>query len=196
MESLAAPLLACVLAVLACPNNAVAQNFDWSVGGYGGRYYDSEPAGFLEGRANYLNQSILALNASKTVWRAQDWPLSLELDGIVGQQFGMESLTEIALVPVLRWGGFPWNHLVNTAVRVGPLGISYTSKVSDLERGIDGKGSQFLNYLMLEVAVSHPQHKAHEFFARLHHRCTVYDLLNNYGANGQDFAVLGYRHRF
>ena len=31
---------------------------------------------------------------------------------------------------------------------------------------------------------------------RLHHRCAVYDLLNNYGANGEDFLSFGYRVRF
>jgi hypothetical protein len=33
-------------------------------------------------------------------------------------------------------------------------------------------------------------------FVRLHHRCAVYDLLNNYGANGEDFLAFGYRYRF
>jgi len=30
----------------------------------------------------------------------------------------------------------------------------------------------------------------------LHHRCTIYDLMNNYGANGEDFFALGWRRRF
>jgi hypothetical protein len=31
---------------------------------------------------------------------------------------------------------------------------------------------------------------------RLHHRCAVYDRINDYGANGEDYFSLGYRHRF
>ncbi len=28
---------------------------------------------------------------------------------------------------------------------------------------------------------------------RLHHRCAIYDTLNNYGAHGEDFFAMGYR---
>jgi hypothetical protein len=100
------------------------------------------------------------------------------------------------LAPVVRWGGFPWNHLVQTDLRLAPLGVSYTSEVGPLERGPGGQGSNFLNFLMIEAAFSSPHNPADELFMRLHHRCAVYDLLNNYGANGQDFFAVGYRKRF
>lgn len=169
---------------------------DWSVGVYGGKFYDTEPAGLTQGKASFLNQHLLAVTASKTVWRSQDWPLSLEIDGMIGQQFGIDSLTEIAVAPVLRWSRFPWNDTLQTDLRLGPLGFSYTSKVSSLELGPEGKGSQTLNFLMIELAFSRPQDKSQEVFVRLHHRCAVYDLLNNYGANGEDFLAFGYRVRF
>jgi hypothetical protein len=50
--------------------------------------------------------------------------------------------------------------------------------------------------LFVEAAFSSPKATAHEFFVRLHHRCAIYDLLNNYGANGEDFLSFGYRHKF
>jgi hypothetical protein len=186
-----------VLAVLMClPLWVQAQAHDWSVGAYAGKYYDTEPAGFVEGRAGFVEQHLVALTASKTVWRSATLPLSLELDGMVGQQSGVASLGEIAVAPAVRWAGFPWNSTVHTSVSFAPLGISYTTSVSPLERGKDGKGSQMLNWLFLEVALSRPSDKSTEFFARLHHRCAVYDLLNNYGANGEDFFALGLRRRF
>jgi len=163
---------------------------------YVGKYYDTEPAGFIEGRAGFVDQHLIALTATKTVWRSASLPLSLELDGMVGVQSGVATLGEIAVAPALRWHGFPWNDKVHTSISVAPLGISYTSSVSPLERGPNGQGSQTLNWLFLEVALSSPGNKANEFFARLHHRCSVYDLLNNYGANGEDFFALGFRRRF
>jgi hypothetical protein len=183
-------------AVLVHPVNAIGAEPDWSLGVYGGQYHDTDPGSFLQGRANFLNQHMLALTASKTVWRSQTLPMSLEIDGMIGQQFGIQSLTEIAVAPVLRWSSFPWKNTLQTDVRLAPFGISYTSTISSLERGPSGNGAQVLNFLMLELAFSRPQMKSKEVFLRLHHRCTIYDLLNNYGANGEDFLAVGYRVRF
>ena len=185
------------LAVLmAMPLGAWAHESDWSIGVYTGQYHDAEPAGAIAGRAHYFNQYLLAVTASKTLWRSSTLPLSIELDGMLGQQWGQASLTEVAVAPVLRWSGFPWRDVLRTDLRLAPLGISYTSTVSPLELGANGQGSRTLNYLFVEAAFSRPQAKAHEVFVRLHHRCAIYDLLNNYGANGEDFLTIGYRHKF
>jgi len=188
--------LRALAAGLLLPALAWAEPRDWSLGAYAGQYYDSEPAGFSQGRANYLNHYIVALTASKTLWRAQEWPLSLEVDAMVGHQFGQATLQEFAIAPVLRWSGFPWNSVLPTSIRAGPLGYSYTTIVNPLEQTERGEGSRHLNFLMLELAFSSPRAREHEVFVRLHHRCTIYDLINNYGANGQDFLTLGYRRFF
>ena len=185
-----------VSSLLLLPGGAKAKEPDWSLGAYGGKYYDSEPAGFVQGNANFKDQYIFALNASKTVWRSASLPLSLEIDAVLAQQSGQASLTELAVAPVARWSGFPWNNWVQTSLRLAPLGVSYTSEISPLELGPGGQGSRFLNFLMVEVAFSSPQNKSNEVFMRLHHRCAVYDLINNYGANGEDFFTIGYRKYF
>lgn len=169
---------------------------DWSIGGYAGQYYDSEPAGFTQGRANYVNQYLVALTASKTVWRAEKLPLSLEIDGMIGHQFGQATLQEFAIAPVLRWSGFPWNETLPTSFRFGPIGYSYTTIVSPLEQNASGEGSRHLNFLLAEVTFSRPESRSHEVFVRLHHRCSAYDVINNYGANGEDFLAFGYRRFF
>lgn len=179
------------------PASAFCDESDWSIGGYGGQYYNSEPAGLLTNQnATFLDQYIVALTATRTVWRSKALPLSLEIDGMVGLQFGLASLSEIAVAPVLRWSSFPWKETLQTDFRFGPLGASYTTSVSALERGIDGSGSRALNLLLIEFAFSPPRMKSKEVFMRLHHRCDIYDLLNKYGANGEDFLVFGYRRHF
>jgi hypothetical protein len=178
------------------PGSAFCAEPDWSISTYGGQYYDTEPGGFIDGNANYLNQYLIAVTASKNVWRSKFLPLSLEIDGMIGQQFGLASLSEIGISPVLRWSGFPWNRFLQTDFRAAPLGISYTTPVSPLEKGPNGQGSKVLNLLLLELAFSLPQKTSNEFFVRLHHRSDIYDLLNSYGANGEDFLTLGYRQYF
>lgn len=194
-RSAAAPLLL-LSALFLLPLDARSEELNWSLGGYGGQYYDTEPAGIIKGKAGFVNHYMLALNGSKTVWRSETLPLRLEIDGVIAQQFGVATFNEIAVAPVLRWSGFPWNKYLPTSIAAGPLGVSYTTIVSPLEKNVSGEGSQVLNFLMLEVAFASPQDPSKEVFVRLHHRCTIYDLLNNYGANGDDFLTLGYRVRF
>jgi len=182
---------------LTIPSTAFCDEFDWSLGVYGGQYYDSMPAGLLaQGNANFLNQYLLAITASKTVWSSKSLPLSLEMDGMIGQQIGMHALGEIGVSPALRWSGFPWSEILHTAIRFAPLGISYSTDVSTLERGKNGQVSRTLNLLLIEFDFSLPQLQSKELFVRLHHRCTIYDMLNDYGANGEDFLAIGYRQFF
>ena len=184
------------MVLLTSPVAVHANAPDWSVGVYGGQYHDTEPAGFLTGRSQFQSQYLLALTASKTVWRSRDWPVAVEVDGMIGQQWGQASVTEAAVAPVLRVHGWPGGKPWPLDLRLAPFGISHTSVVSPLERGPDGKGSQTLNFLMIEAAMSFDKQGRHEWFARLHHRCTIYDLINTHGANGEDFFTLGWRRRF
>jgi hypothetical protein len=186
--------LSCILLML--PGLSWATAKDWGIGFYTGQYYDSEPGFIIQGQGNYLNQYMVALTMSKRVWRAKEWPLSMEIDGMVGHQFGPATLQEFAIAPVARWSGFPWSRVLPTSFRAAPLGYSFTSVVSPLERGPSGDGSRQLNFLILELAFSSPKAKDHEVFLRLHHRSSIYGLLNTFGANGQDYTSLGYRRFF
>lgn len=184
------------VAGLLFPASTGAAEREWSVGAYAGKYYDTEPAGFSQGNYDYLNHYIVAVTASKMLWNAESWPFAIELDGMLGYQFGLATLQEVAVAPVARWYGFPWNQYLQTDVRFGPVGISYTSIVSPIERGPNGDGSHFLNFLLFELGFSLPEKKEHEVFLRLHHRCSGYDTINNFGANGEDFFAFGYRQYY
>jgi hypothetical protein len=150
----------------------------------------------MEGRANYLEQYLLAITASKTLWQSQSQPFALELDGMLGIQGGLGDLQEVAIAPALLWSGFPGRNVLRTDFRFAPLGLSYTSAVSPLERGRGGQGSNTLNWLFIEAAFSSPKSPSDEYFIRLHHRCAIYDLLNDFGANGEDFLAFGFRRQF
>jgi len=188
-------LLLCTFLVV--PMHAYCEVFDWSIGGYAGQHYDTAPAWILEGDARFAKQYIVAITASKTIWRAETWPLSFEIDGMIGHQSGVATMQEIGIAPVMRWDGFPWNETLQTGLRLAPLGISYTTSISPLERGpVTGKGSRTLNLLLIELGFALPSMRSNEVFVRLHHRCSIYNLMNDYGANGEDFLAFGYRYRF
>jgi hypothetical protein len=188
-------LLLCTCLMMPMP--AYCEAFDWSIGGYAGQHYDTAPAWILEGDARFAKQYIVAITASKTIWRAETLPLSFEIDGMIGHQSGVATMQEIGIAPVARWDGFPWNETLQTGLRLAPLGISYTTSISPLERGpVTGKGSRTLNLLLIELGFSLPSMRSNEVFVRLHHRCSIYNLMNDYGANGEDFLAFGYRYRF
>lgn len=189
-------LLTSLWMACAVPAMASAKNEEWHLGAYAGKYYDTNPAGFTQGNANFLGQHLFALTAKKALWQSASLPLTLELDAMAGVQGGIATLGEVAVAPAVRWSGFPWNHVVHTSVSLAPLGVSYTTSVSPLERGKNGEGSQWLNWLFIETAFANPKNKSTEFFMRLHHRCTIYDWINNYGANGQDYFAMGLRMKF
>ena len=188
------------LLILVCalhtPRSAHSEIAPWRVGIYAGSYYDTDPGELIGGNARFVDQYLLALNANKTVWQSDSWPLALEIDGMLGQQTGQGVLQEIGLAPLLRWNRFPWDQTVGTALRFAPFGISYTTTIGPMERGPTGQGSQTLNLMLLELAFSAPGKPSDDYFVRLHHRCNIYNVLNNYGANGEDFLVFGYRRAF
>ena len=71
MKQIQSALFLVSLCLLVLPSSAFCEESDWSVGAYVGQYYDTEPAGWSQGKANYLDQYLVALTASKTLWRSQ-----------------------------------------------------------------------------------------------------------------------------
>lgn len=96
---------------------------------------------------------------------------------------------------LLRYHHFPWDRHLNTTVAFGE-GFSYTSERSLMETE---KASQetrrLLNYLAVEVTLSHPQHPDWSLVYRIHHRSGIFGLMG--GLKGvSDFYNLGIRYHF
>ena len=175
---------------------AETNNHEYSFGTYVGKFHDSDPLILLTGPSStFENHYIGALTISKTVWRSETYPLAVEIEGDAAYQFGEFELGEFGIVPLIRWRGFPWNEHAPTTLRFGPIGVSWTTSVSPFEKTSKG-GSQWLNFLVLDVGFSLPGHEDNEVFLRLHHRCAMYQTMNDYDSNGEDFLAIGFRHYF
>lgn len=191
-------VLAILVTLLLPVQSALADDskHDASLGAYVGQFYNTYPEALLLGqKTEFKDQYIASLSLTKKTWQSASLPLSIEIEGVLSYQFGKASIGEIGVVPVFRWDGFPWNESLKTDLRFGPLGLSYTSSVSPLERSAKG-GSRWLNFLMPEVGFSLPSSKGKEVFLRLHHRCSLFNTLNDYGTNGEDFFGVGFRSYF
>jgi hypothetical protein len=140
---------------------------------------------------------LIDFHAVYTAYRFERIPLELELEGGFAQRFGQNHQSEFDLIPMARWTWFPWNGLVYTNFRLGLLGASYVTGISQWELQNSGanKGSRFLNLLLPEVTFSSSPEAPFEVFVRVHHRSGIYGRINgiggasNYPAVGVRFAI-------
>ncbi|MGD9545588.1 MAG: hypothetical protein AB7F41_16395 [Methylocystis sp.] len=149
---------------------------------------------------NFASGILVDAHAVYTAYRFQSIPLELELEGGVAKRFGSREAGqqwEFDLIPMARWTYFPWNDFVYTNFRLGLIGASYVTGISDFERQFDSSGhsSRFLNLLVPELTVSPYKEAPFEVFVRVHHRSGVYGLINgvhgasNYISTGIRFTA-------
>jgi hypothetical protein len=149
----------------------------------------------------FVNNYLIDGHAVYTFYRFAHAPIDLELEGGVAQRIGQPGYnqTEFDLIPMLRWKYFPWNQFIYTNFRAGLIGASYATGVSPWEAANaqnGGKGSNYLNFLRLEIDLAPSDHSPFEVFVGLHHRSGIFGLINgshggsNYWMTGIRFNVL------
>lgn len=149
---------------------------------------------------NFASGLLVDAHAVYTAYRFQSIPIELELEGGIAKRFGNSQAGqqwEFDLIPMARWTYFPWNDYVYTNFRLGLIGASYVTGISEFERQFDSSGhsSRFLNLLVPELTVSPSKEAPFEVFVRVHHRSGVYGLINgvhgasNYISTGIRFTA-------
>lgn len=121
-------------------------------------------------------------------------PLDLEIEGGVAKRFGSREAGqqwEFDLIPMARWTYFPWNDYIDTNFRLGLIGASYVTGISEFERQFDSSGhsSRFLNLLVPEITVSPYKEAPFEDFVRVHLRSGVYGLITESMARRTTFQL-------
>jgi hypothetical protein len=149
---------------------------------------------------NFASGILVDAHAVYTAYRFQTIPIELEIEGGIAKRFGSLEAGqqwEFDLIPMARWTYFPWNDYIYTNFRLGLIGASYVTGISDFERQFDSSGhsSRFLNLLVPELTVSPYKEAPFEVFVRVHHRSGVYGLINgvhgasNYISTGIRFTA-------
>jgi hypothetical protein len=172
-------------------------DFDWSdkrwfVSGYlGVAAADNLSTLLFRGRANYQHQYVALFTLGREIGSLANL-MRFEWETGLGVHFGDQSFVDAHLYFVARWIAFPWNRWLPTTIAVG-TGPSLASARPDLENE-NGKAGYYKNGLMLEVTVAPPDSPDWMVAARIHHRSSLFGLLN--AGSPSDYVTIGIKHRF
>jgi hypothetical protein len=143
--------------------------------------------------ADYIDDYLAVAALSRRYARYYDGDLQLEAEGQTVYHFGHEQYWEFNAVPlVVRWRRFPWNHTIATSTAFG-MGLSYTTKLPDIEVELEGESHKTLIYWVAEITAGLPD-EPWALSLRLHHRSVAYGLMGDEG--GMNAVGLGLRWQF
>ena len=137
---------------------------------------------------------LIAANIDYRFHKFDTLPLQLEGEFDVAKRFNGANEWEVDVLPMVRWTSFPWNRFLYTNARVGALGFSYATGISDWERqnSGDNKGARLLQFLVMELTFAPSKTSSSEAFIRIHHRSGDYGLFNG-AAGGSNYLAVGFR---
>lgn len=173
---------------------------NWKLGFYWGRSYRARLMNAVATPWNTIGTYYDSyLSGGNLVYRAIDLPnlpISLELD-FAGSFHAPEGYAEFRVTPTFRWKWFPWNNYVYTNLRVGPFGLSYATKVSDLERTQveNYHSAKLLNSTIVEWTFAPSENSPWEAFWRIDHRCGVWGTFDGV-VGGTNYMTVGFRASF
>ncbi len=170
------------------------------VGGYFGALTNESLIGVVllhPWREDIQSGFMVDANAIYTAYRFQNIPIELELEGDVAKRFGNDYTGrqwEFDLIPMARWTYLPWNNYIYTNFRLGLLGASYVTGVSQFEKNFDSShhGNRFLNFLVPELTFSPSKDAPFEVFVGVHHRSGIFGLIDGVHG-GSNYIYTGMR---
>ena len=144
--------------------------------------------------ADYVDEYLVVAGLSREYGRSfYDGALKLEAEGQTAYHFGQQEYWELNAVPLLvRWHRFPWNNTIATTAGFG-LGLSYTTRLPDIEVKLEGESKRLLVYWVAEITAGLPD-RPWALSLRLHHRSVAYGLMGDEG--GMNAVGLGVRWQF
>ena len=167
----------------------------WFASLYVGQFSNTALNEIVRFNTRLESSEVYVLSLGKELTRYKD-KLGIEVEGQVGAHSGEQNHMEINAALTLRWHPFPWDRYVDTSLAFGN-GISYAFEDPPLEirEADDEKTSKTLYYILVELAFSVPQRPQWDLFVRIHHRSSVFGLINGLFA-ASNFVGMGVRYHF
>ncbi len=184
-----------VLAVMCVTTGTAEAQEKWFISVYGGQVSDTAFNEIIRFHTKFEDYYLAALTLGREFWSYKD-KLALELEGQFVQHFEGKAHQEFNAALNLRWLPFPWDDYIDTSVAMGN-GISYATRDPEfeIETADDNLTSQVLYYMMLEVAFSLGKQSDWTVFTRIHHRSSVFGLIEGTFA-ASNYVCAGLRYRF
>ena len=190
----ACAVLAVVLFLATSPVRA-AEPADRALTGYVGRITAVNAWHDIVTEPNHLEFTdayLATLALAHTLGRYRQNGLGIETEGQIVYNFGDQSHWEFNAALASRWYRFPWNESLATTSAFG-LGLSYATKVPEVEVALEGSSKQLLVYWVWEITFARPGARW-AVSVRLHHRSTGFGLMAEDG--GMNAMAAGLRFEF
>ena len=144
-------------------------------------------------QARFVDDTYMVdLALARDFYQYKDW-LRFELEGQVAKHFGRkDDQWEFVGLVILRWLAFPWDDTLDTSLALGE-GLSYYTKVSEIELEESPDAQKVLNYLLIEVTLGLPDYPQWDLSLRIHHRSGIWGLV---GESGSNILCAGVRYSF
>ncbi|HZF36182.1 MAG TPA: hypothetical protein VE914_20465 [Candidatus Angelobacter sp.] len=168
----------------------------WAVTAFAGVLSVEESSDiWLHGDFELADDTLVGVGLSKRLFSVgRDLDFELELQSV--KHFGGQNDFEFNLPLIVRWNTFPWDSFIDTSVAFGD-GLSIATETPDLEKARYGgdKSGAALNFVMVELTLSLPEHPNIQFVNRFQHRSGAFGLINNTSDASTAF-VWGFKFRF
>jgi hypothetical protein len=167
----------------------------WFASFYAGRYSNTALNEIIRLNTDFENSHVYVLSLGKELGTYKD-VIGYEIEGQAAWHSGMQHHEEVNCAFTLRWLPFFWDRYLDTSFAFGN-GLSYATSDPELEirEGDENKTHQLLYYILVEMAFSLPRQPQWELFVRIHHRSSVFGLIDNI-TTGSNFVGLGLRYIF
>lgn len=167
----------------------------WFISVYGGQASDTAFNEVLRLKTRFEDYYLAAVALGKELGKYKN-RVALEAEGQIVQHFKGKAQQEFNAALILRWLPFPWDDYLDTSIAFGN-GLSYATRDPEFEeKTADGnETSQILYYLVAEVAFGLPGDSHWSVFTRVHHRSSVFGLIEGEFA-ASNYVCAGIRYRF